>query len=252
MPEVARVRAESESGAVANSALVGVLGGMGPAATNCFSEQLVERTAASCDQEHLCTLVLNDASIPDRTEYLLGLSDATPLPKLLAGARLLREAGCALIAMPCNTAHAFFDDIAASVDIPVLNMIDDTVRACQRAGMARVGVLATEGTVRIDIYGEALRAAGVACVYPTPEVQRKTNAIINDYVKAGVPVPGGALAEVCDAMAALGCDGVILGCTELSVAFDGDASALRLPVVDSLRTLADSTIAAVSSPRTCC
>ena len=53
MPEVARVRAESESGAVANSALVGVLGGMGPAATNCFSEQLVERTAASCDQEQI-------------------------------------------------------------------------------------------------------------------------------------------------------------------------------------------------------
>lgn len=244
MPEVARVRAAGESGAVANGALVGVLGGMGPAATNCFSEQLVERTPASCDQEHLCTLVLNDASIPDRTAFLLGESADSPLPKLLAGARLLQDAGCDLIAMPCNTAHAFFDELTTAVDIPVLNMIDDTVRACARAGMRCVGVLATEGTVRIDVYGAALRAAGLSCVYPDAVTQQQVSAIINDNVKAGIPVPAGALAAVCAAMAAAGCNGVILGCTELSVAYD-EAEPLPIPAVDSLRTLADSTIAAV-------
>lgn len=234
----------------AGAKLVGVLGGMGPAATNCFSEQLVERTPATSDQEHLCTLVLNDASIPDRTAFLLGESDASPLPKLLSGARLLQDAGCDLIAMPCNTAHAFFDELTAAVSIPVLNMIDDTVRACQRAGMHRVGVLATEGTVRVGIYGEALRVADLACAYPDAAVQQQVSAIINDYVKAGIPVPAGALAAVCAAMAEADCDGVILGCTELSVAYD-EAEPLPIPAVDSLRTLADSTIAAVGGLRTC-
>ncbi|WP_165252504.1 amino acid racemase [Adlercreutzia sp. ZJ304] len=227
--------------------LVGVLGGMGPAATVCFSEQLVERTRAACDQDHICTLVLNDASIPDRTQFLLGNSEDSPLPKLISGARLLQSAGCSFIAMPCNTAHSLFDELTSSVDIPVLNMVADTARECGRRGIKRVGVLATEGTVKVDVYGKALRNFGLECIYPNAEIQHKTNEIINDWVKSGVSVPQGALADACGAMAAMGCDGVVLGCTELSVAYEADSACMPIAVVDSLRVLVDSTIAAAGA-----
>lgn len=220
---------------------------MGPAATVCFSEQLVERTAAVCDQDHVCTLVLNDATIPDRTEFLLGESEDSPLPKLVKDAQLLQSAGCAFIAMPCNTAHAFFDELRASVSIPVLNMVSDTVDTCKRLGLEHIGVLATEGTVKVDVYGEALRAANLECIYPDKAWQQATNRIIHDQVKAGVPVPSGALAAICAGMAKLGCDSVVLGCTELSVALEQDSAHMPIPVVDSLRVLVDSTIAAAGA-----
>lgn len=118
--------------------LVGVLGGTGPAATAYFLQRLVERTEARCDQDHVRTLAFNDTAIPDRTAFLLGRSDRSPLEALIEDGRLLEACGCDLLALPCNTAHGFFDELQGALGIPVVHMVRETARRRIRLwGLAR-------------------------------------------------------------------------------------------------------------------
>ena len=226
------------------SALVGVIGGAGPAATARFSALLVARADARRDQDHVRTLVLNDASLPDRTAFLLGASDVSPAPRLAADARLLADAGCALLAMPCNTAHAFADDIRRAAGVPLVSMVDAAADACRGAGLRQVGVLATAGTVACGLYERALAARGIGCAYPDEALQARVTALIYDEAKAGRALDPCAVAYLCGTMAARGCDGVLLGCTELSCDLPAAGAALPVPVVDALAVLADRVIEA--------
>lgn len=218
--------------------LVGVLGGVGPGATAHFLQRLVALTDASRDQDHVRTLAFNDAAIPDRTDFLTGRSSRSPAAALVEDGRLLEACGCELLALPCNTAHSFFDEVQASLGIPLLHMVRETVRACAAAELRQVGVLATTGTVLMDLYGREGAALGVACRYPDPVGQRRVNHLIYDEVKAGRAVDGRALDELAGDLGRAGCDGVVLGCTELSAAFAGRTRAAGLPVVDALDVLA--------------
>ena len=86
---------------------LGVLGGVGPLATVYFAKLLVEMTKADCDQSHISSVILNHASIPDRTEYILDNSKPNPLPVMIEDAKKLEKMGVDFIVIPCNTAHYF-------------------------------------------------------------------------------------------------------------------------------------------------
>lgn len=230
------------------TALVGVLGGVGPAATARFSTLLVERANARRDQDHVRTLVLNDAALPDRTAFLLGRSGVSPAPGLARNARMLEAAGCGFLALPCNTAHAFAGAVRRAVGIPLVSIVDEAVRTCCDRGLSRVGVLATEGTVAADLYGRALKAQGLSCAYPSPALQARVTALVYEGVKAGRAVPADAVARLCAALAAQGCDGVVLGCTELSCAAPEAGELGPATVVDSLAALADAVILRAGVP----
>ena len=173
--------------------LVGVLGGTGPAATAYFLQRLVERTEARCDQDHVRTLAFNDTAIPDRTAFLLGRSDRSPLAALIEDGQLLEACGCDLLALPCNTAHGFFDELQGALGIPVVHMVRETAAAASAVGLARIGVLATSGTVAADLYGHEAARLGVDCLYPDSATQARANRIIFDEVKAGRFVEPAAL-----------------------------------------------------------
>ena len=225
--------------------MVGVLGGVGPMATVYFMEMLLKMTDAQKDQDHLDMLVSNHATIPDRTAYILGRSQTSPLEPMVADARMLEEAGCGFVVLPCNTAHYFFEAIQQAIHIPLLNIIRETVAACRRRDPAleQIGVMATEGTVVSDTYGMECARQGLRCVYPSPEMQARVNGIIYDRVKAGRDVPREEFLSVVEHLRERGCGAVALGCTELSVAFADLALAAERPdVVDSLAALAERTI----------
>lgn len=226
----------------ASAHLVGILGGVGPAATVYFEQRIVERTAATRDQDHVRTLVFNDASIPDRTAFILGESDASPVEPLRSCARTLEACGCDVLALPCNTAHYFFDEIQDAVAVPMVNMVRETMARIAGEGHGRVGVLGTIGTMQVDIFGREGASVGVECVYPELPVQRMVNAIIYDDVKAGRPVDPARLDELADLFADEGCTALILGCTELSFAFGADAAHHRIAVVDPLEVLVEKVI----------
>ena len=90
---------------------LGILGGLGPAASVYFYQLITEHTKAARDQDHLDIVLVSKASIPDRTEFILGKSPDSPLPSMAEGVRSLAQAGAELIAVPCNTAHYFYDEI---------------------------------------------------------------------------------------------------------------------------------------------
>ena len=167
--------------------ILGVLGGMGPQATNTFYQRIIDRTQAESDQEHLRVLIWSDAKIPDRTAGILGTPDQAEAvyQHLLADAKLLERAGCTVLAIPCNTSHYFADRLQGELHIPLIHMIRETVSAIRAMGKTTVGILATDGTVRTGIYQQALEAAGLTPVTLPAQLQRVVMSIIYDEIKKG-------------------------------------------------------------------
>jgi aspartate racemase len=195
--------------------VLGVLGGMGPAATVEFYRRITEAVDADVDQDHPRIVIDSNAKIPDRTAALLH-GGAPPISALAESATTLERAGADVLAMPCNTAHAFLPEVRASVSIPVLDMLDETVAAAA-SGAAPVGLLATSGTLRAGLYQRAFREAGAEMLVPSEREQRDVMRII-ELVKAGRT--DRAIPTFEDAISRLlgrGATGVVLGCTELSV-----------------------------------
>ncbi len=199
--------------------ILGVLGGMGPQATNTFYQRIIDRTQAETDQEHLRVLIWSDAKIPDRTAGILGTPDQAEAvyAALLAGAKLLEGAGCTVLAIPCNTSHYFVDRLQAQLRIPIIHMIRETVAAIQAMGKKTVGILATDGTVQTGIYQKELTAAGLTPVTLPERLQKTVMSIIYDEIKKGETGSREKFGEVDAWLRQAGCDCAILGCTELSV-----------------------------------
>lgn len=212
--------------------VIGILGGMGPAATAEFFRRIVAATPASRDQEHLHILIDNDPSVPDRSAALLG-TGADPTPTLVTMAQRLAAAGADLLVIPCNTASAFTQRIADRVDIPILRWDAAVVEGVRqrRPEAHRIGVLATTGTIDAGVYNARLLAEGIDCATPSISGQERVMAIISAR-KAGTPaadLAAGldiAVQELLDSDA----QDVLLACTELS----DIASVMHLDCLDAM------------------
>ncbi len=196
---------------------LGILGGMGPQATQVFYQRILDRTDAARDQEHLPALILSDTAMPDRTAAILGGNAEECYRRLLADARELERCGCTALAIPCNTSHYFADRLQGALHIPLIHMIREAVSAMCLAGRRRVGILATDGTIQTGIYQRECEAQGLEAVAPAPELQRLVMSIIYDEIKRGEKGSREKFAEIDRHLRERGCDGGILACTELSV-----------------------------------
>jgi len=215
---------------------VGIIGGMGPAATIEFFRRLVAATPAAIDQAHLRILIDNNPHVPDRTAAIFGRGP-DPGPALADMARGLALSGADFLTMPCNTAHVFRAAILEAVFIPFIDMIEE---AAQVIAVKTVGLLATTGTVHSELYQEACDRRGIELVSPSDEDQELVMDIIR-RVKAG-----GSEASVSDHTAAIvarladrGAEAVIAGCTEISL-IPGDGMAIEW--IDALDCLVDASM----------
>ncbi|HEX3379872.1 MAG TPA: amino acid racemase [Paraburkholderia sp.] len=199
---------------------LGVVGGIGPAATVDFMGKVVRNTPAARDQDHLRIMVEQNPQIPDRTAALLGHGD-DPTLALYAACRKLEEGGADLIAIPCNTAHAFVERVQPALRVPILNMLSCTADYLRETlpGLREVGVLGTSGTLASRVYEQALEARGFVQIAPSAAAQaRLMNAI---YGPRGAKA-GHTSGECCDDLAAAvddlvaqGVQVIVLACTEL-------------------------------------
>lgn len=226
--------------ATSDARALGILGGMGPLAGAAFALRMVQLTEAAVDQDHIPTILCNDPRIPDRSSAMLAGGES-PLPAMRRGIRLLEAAGAGCIAVPCNTAHLWFDELAGATRLPVLHIAEAVVQNLRRHGIrdGRVGVLGTPATLALGLYQRALEAAGYEAVVPTPdEVQRHCVASIA-AVKAGrLDAAWAPAAEGTRALAARGARAVVLGCTELPLAVPharrGEFDCLLTDSIDAL------------------
>ena len=196
---------------------LGILGGMGPQATQDFYQRILDRTDAAKDQEHLPTLIWSDTSMPDRTAAILGGDAEGCYQRLLAGARLLEGGGCTVLSIPCNTSHYFADRLQEDISIPLIHMPRETVGVLAEVGRRMVTILATDGTIRTGVYQKECTARGIEAVSPPEEVQKLVMSIIYDEIKRGEKGSREKFAVIDRWLRQAGCDSAILGCTELSV-----------------------------------
>ncbi|MFE1910090.1 cysteate racemase [Streptomyces anandii] len=226
---------------------MGILGGMGPAATAAFYAKLVERTPVTRDQDHLRVAIWADPTVPDRVGPVLGTGGADPYPAMLTGARQLRALGTTLAVMPCHTAHAFLPDLARDSGLRFLDMVAETVGELGRRGEAfgvgrGVGLLATRATVLTGLYQRRLRDARFAVVLPEEPAQVQVDLAIKK-VKQGDPVAAGLhLGRAIDAMTASDPSPIILACTELPLAARHLPEDQKASLLDPTDVLADRVV----------
>lgn len=222
---------------------LGILGGLGPASSVYFYQMITEHTHAERDQDHLNILLSSRADTPDRTDFILGRSADNPLTVMRFEISKLIGAGADVIAIPCNTAHYFYEGISTAASVPVINIIKQTAIFCRRAGVRRAGILATEGTVLSGAYGSLFELAGIECVYPEENEQKVISEIIYGQIKKGATPNIGGFMRIAQQLLSRGCDRLILGCTELSLLMRrGELD--RKIFIDSLEVLAYSAIRA--------
>ncbi len=220
---------------------LGILGGLGPLATVYFMDMIVKMTEAVTDQDHISMIVLNHAAIPDRTEFILDNTKPNPLPMMIEDAKKLQAAGSDYVVMPCNTAHFFYEQIQKNIEIPMLNIIEETVKEACAKGVGKLGILATKGTVSAGSYQRMCEKHGVQWGVPSLQDEQSLMNIIYNQVKAGKEINITEFLKIIENMKADGCDAVALGCTELSV-INKDFALGRDDVIDSLEVLAKRSI----------
>jgi len=219
---------------------LGIIGGVGPLATMLVGEMIVRLTEAEKDQDHVDMIITNNPNIPDRTAFILGESEEDPVPVILADAQRLTVAGADILAIPCNTAHSFFGQIEEGAVLPVIDMIGETAARAAQGGATRIGILGTTGTITTGVYQSACERYGMTPIIPDAHIQSVVMSLIYDDVKAGKPADREKWSIIKGAMEEVGCDKVILGCTELSVV--RQELGLGNEYIDSLLVLAETAI----------
>ena len=225
-----------------NEKIIGILGGMGPEATIDLFQKIVQLTPAKQDQEHLRIIIDNNPKIPDRTKAIL-YGNENPLPELIKTARTLEKAGVDFIIMPCNTAHYYYHEIQKMVNIPILNMIQETALYIHHTFpfLKNVSLFATKGTYQSGLYQTYLNALDIEILIPEEEEQHKLMEVIYG-IKAGQDffLLKKQIIEIARLQIRKGAQGVILGCTEIPLVLkDGD---LEIPIIDPTFILAQKAI----------
>lgn len=220
-----------------NEKKLGVIGGLGPKATAYFYNLVIDNTKADVDQDHIDAIYLNHASMPDRTRAILFKKTDELKRLLIEDAKLLESLEVSHIAIPCNTSHTFYDEIQGSVNIPVINMIDEAIKYVKGKfpEIVKIGVLATNGTREMRIYDKYAENNSVEILYPSSLGQDLVMKAIYDGVKAGKKIEPSDLDSVIKELEDRGCGAFILACTELSVIFESVNNPF---IVDALKVLA--------------
>ena len=218
--------------------IIGILGGMGPEATIDLFYKIIKLTPAKKDQDHLRIIIDNNPKIPDRTAAILGKGE-DPLPALQQSARNLQKAGADFIIIPCNTAHYFLPSIQESVNIPIINMIEETATEVKRRipYLKKVGLLASMGVYKVKIYNHFFQKFEIEVIFPDKENQEKVMKVIyavkagdlSDEVKKDIIAVSQNLIDK-------RAEAIIAGCTEIPLILKEEE--VPVPLIDPTQILA--------------
>ncbi len=214
------------------SRTIGILGGMGPAATVDLMARIVAGTPAAGDEDHHRLLVDSNPQVPDRNAAIAG-EGPSPGPALVAMARGLEVQGADLLAIACNSAHAWADDIRRSITIPLVSMIEVTVDEVPLE-TRRVGLLGADACLATGLYQKPFANAGIETL--VTEDQASFMRLIYG-VKAGITGPDAraAMAAIASGLVDRGADVIVAACTEVPLLLR--AADIAVPLIDSTDAL---------------
>lgn len=219
---------------------VGIMGGMGPLATVDMLYKIINHTEARKDQEHLHIIIDDYPQIPDRTTAILGLGQ-DPTPYMIESAQLLERAGADLIIMACNTAHYYIHAVQKKVSIPVLDMQKETACYARQQNLRKVGLLATDGTLKAKLYQRAFNSENITVLVPDNDAQSLVMKGIYS-IKAGDMETGfRLLVNVAECLITDGAEAIIAGCTEVPLVLK---TTEKIKIIDPTEILAKSVIQA--------
>ena len=204
--------------------IIGILGGMGPAATADMFQKFIQLTPASCDQEHIPLLISSIPDIPDRSTALLK-GGPSPLPAMQDYVNRLISAGAKCIVIACNTAHYWHKDLQASSSVPILSMIETTADAALQSGLKKIGILATNATLATGLYKQEIENRGLVYIEPSPEDQTLVMESIYTLKAGNFDKAHEMMVKQKDNLFTQGAEAIILGCTEVPIILSKEASA---------------------------
>jgi len=224
--------------ACAATGAVGILGGMGPHATVAFMDQLLQLTPAERDSDHLHLIVDSHPHIPSRTRHLL-YGETSPVPGMIEACRKLAAYPVDFIAVPCNSACGFIDEVRAALPVPILDIVEITAQGlvAEHPSVRSAAVIGGHVTYKKQSYRRFLEAAGVRYIDHDEATQSQIEGLIT---KIKLLDTGPAVVRSCvDVVERLrdgyGAESIILGCTEFGCINLPDPS---VPMVDSSYELA--------------
>jgi aspartate racemase len=222
--------------------IIGILGGMGPEATADLFYKIIKATNAKKDQEHLRIIIDNNPKIPDRTAAILGKGE-NPLPLLQKTAHNLEKAGADFLVIPCNTAHYFIPAIEKSIRIPVLNMIEETLKDIKEKlpDIKKIGLLATMGIYKTGLYDQYFNKYNIAGISPEEKAIAKIMEVIyavkadklsRDIKESMLKIAGDLINN--------GAEAIIAGCTEIPLILK--QKDIPVPLIDPTNILAKAAV----------
>jgi aspartate racemase len=219
---------------------VGVIGGLGPAATLDFFQRILKRTKAVRDQDHLRLIIDNNTKVPDRNAAAKN-GGPSPGAVIAATARGLETAGADFIVMACNTAHAYENEIREKISVPFISMIEETVLAVADLRPERAGVLAADGCLAANLYQDGLRKAGVEPVLLSADSQRTFMELIY-RIKSGDTgeTVRRSMATLAKKLEVQGAEVIVAGCTEVPLVLSQDD--VEAELISSTDVLVERTI----------
>ena len=219
---------------------IGILGGMGPAATADMLEKFVALRRASCDQQHIPLIVSSIPDIPDRTACLLS-GGPSPYHYLEQYLHMLEAAGAECIVIPCNTAHYWFDDLQAVAKVEMISILDATLNAIP-ASVSCVGLLATDATLAARLYQDKAAARGITLIQPEREGQAQVMQAIYALKRGDKAAAEALLLPQIRQLTAHGAQAIIMGCTEIPLIVAGHEAEFSCRFVDSTASLVRAAI----------
>lgn len=225
---------------ISDKKAIGIIGGMGPIATVELFRLIVLNTKSDVDQDHIRIYIDNHPQIPDRTKAIVGGGES-PVPEIVESAKKLEKMGADFLLIPCNTSHYFLDEIRKSVRIEILNMIRATSDVVRALGYQKVGLLATDGTIRTRLYHDGFEKQGIEVIAPDGAAQKSVMDFIYEGVKRGKKdFDTLSFRKTVESLFQRGAQAMILGCTEIPVGMQ--MYGLDFKSIDALESLARAAV----------
>ena len=196
--------------------IVGILGGMGPYATNFFLKRILDLTPAKLDKDHFHTIIDNNVKIPSRTRAVK-YNEESPVNDIVNSINNLGKIGCSFVMLPCNSVHYFYDKVSEKIEIPWLNMIEIVSNKILDLNYTKPLILGGYITTQKKVYSQFLPKS----VYLSGSENRIIESIIeeikiNNFLeKKSEQAIKNIIKNYDDSI-----DSILLGCTELPIVID--------------------------------